>query len=129
MTNWRPYRRDRLGSVAVKTKYNGRTYASKAEAARAEELDLHVETGVILGWVRQVTFQLGPDHTWRADFLVFETTLHETPVTVEDVKGRETERFAKVRKLWAKYGPCPLRVLKRKGDKWDVEIVNGKATP
>jgi hypothetical protein len=68
-------------------------------------------------WIRQPTFRLGcPENVYRPDFLVVSAK----GVRVEDVKGVETSKFARDRKLWARYGPCPLWIVKGS----DVEIID-----
>lgn len=96
----------------VRTVYGGLPYDSKAEARRAAELDLMVRAGAIRGWTRQVTFRLGcMENVMRIDFLVWDV---DGSSWAEDVKGAETAKFKHDRKLWARYGPCPLHVLKGK---------------
>ena len=110
----------------VRTEYNGRTYASKAEANWAARLDL---AGDRWWWLPQVAFELG-DERYVVDFLVFgrwrEGGRNFWDVVAHDVKGFETPKFEKIRKLWAKYGPCPLVVVKRQGKNWTTEIIEGK---
>lgn len=108
---------------------DGILYASKAEAWRARDLNIMVEEGKIQSWDRQVRFQLGPDFTYRADFVVHHTS---TKCKAEDVKGVETSDFRRVRRLWKKYGVCPLVILTRVGrftplgtQEWDEEEVEG----
>lgn len=116
-------RRNRFGNVAKRTVYNGVTYDSKAEAEYASLLDLWVKAGYIHAWIRQVTVPLGPDFKTRIDFLVFATP---DEFDFREVKGLETARFKTVRRLWAKYGPCELHVLKKKGTIWSREVILGK---
>ena len=105
-----------------KTKSTGRTYDSKAEAGRAAELDRLVRTGSVRYWQPQVTFPLGDD-SLRVDFLVWRL---DGTVEAEDVKGYATADFARKKRLWALYAPCPLRVLKRTGAKWAIEVVEAR---
>jgi hypothetical protein len=108
-----PSSRNKYG--ATPTVYNGVRYDSKSEAARAALLDRNVEDGHALFWVGQPKFRLGvPENVYRADFLV--VTPHG--VHVEDVKGHETPKFKRDRKLWASYGPCELWVVR--GNKIEV---------
>jgi hypothetical protein len=103
----------------VRTEYAGEMYDSKAEAGRAMVLDAGVRSGEILWWLRQVRFTLGvPENVYRPDFLVV------TPegIHAEDVKGAETAKFRRDRKLWTAYGPCDLWIIK--GGK--VEVVEPK---
>jgi len=91
---------------AKPTEYNGRTYGSKGEAHRAKQLDLLIETKVITAWIPQPIFFLpDPTSTYRADFLV----VRDSEVWVEDVKKR-----------WLVHGRLPLRILKRKGDMFEI---------
>jgi hypothetical protein len=104
--------------------YKGRKYPSTAQAERAMYLDGRVEAGYVGWYLEEVKFPLGPDFSYRVDFLVFAVCSEMENcmfVVAEDVKGMETPRFRTVRKLWKKYGPCPLHVLK----KGKVEIVEG----
>lgn len=111
--------------------YRGIRYASEAEARRAKQLDLMQRAGEIWAWIRQPEFNLTDDSAvpWKyvADFLVVEPRgpwiwFH---VHVEDVKGVETPRFREAKKRWKQYGPFPLRVLRRKGNGWETEVVQG----
>ena len=118
--------------------YNGVLYASKAEAIRAQELDLLIRSGDVVFWIGQPLFRLGcEENTYRLDFLVVgfaggiadgiadqdEPYAFSCP-WVEDVKGFETQSFKRHKRLWKAYGPCELRVLKRKGSGWTTEIVS-----
>lgn len=122
----KPYRKQgRYGNVARRTEYNGVMYDSKAEASQACELDVEMQQGRIAWWIRQVTIALGPDFKTRVDFLVCVrwNYIHDLPgVYAVEVKGVEAREFKKVRKLWPKYGPFPLHIVKR----GDVEIIKGK---
>lgn len=113
-----------------RTEYNGVNYASKAEAARAEWLNSNnsVASGTEM-WIPQPKFRLGcPENVYVADFFVVTYDMDNgLDYHVEDVKGPETPKFKRDKKLWAKYGPCELHIVKRKGKRWDVEIVPGGA--
>ena len=104
--------------------YNGVTYYSNAEMLHAQSLDSAVKAGVIRGWARQCQVQLGSDFRTRVDFLVFR---HNGTVAFEEVKGVETPEFKTVRRLWAKYGPAPMYVMKRqRNGTCTTEEVDGK---
>lgn len=109
---------------AVRTLFLGRTYDSKAEAARAEQLKFEVDAGVARCVLPQPgTIRLGDDYMrFVPDFFVVSSDGH---CRYEDVKGVETAKFRLIRKAWAKYGPCDLWVVKLKGKRWDVEIIKG----
>ena len=101
----------------VPTVINGLRFSSKAEAARYSELKLLQAANQVRWFIRQPRFDLGNDITYVADFLVVwnadETTFSDTRVTVEDVKGVETDVFKLKRKLFeAQYGELTL-VTKR----------------
>lgn len=114
----------RVASPADRTWFY-RTYASKAEMLRALELDILRQQGVVRLVREQPVFKLGEDFTYRPDFVVGEASPGND--WAEDVKGHETKQFKTVRRLWAKYGPMPLRILKRKGSTWTVETIVGGA--
>lgn len=110
-------RRPKYGNK--RTEYNGRTYASKAEANRAMDLDALLAAGEIDGWKAQPRVELEPGIRCRPDFEVWGKTHW-----FEDVKGAETERFKLVKKLWRLHGPADLHVLHVKSGQ--VELVQGK---
>ncbi len=81
-------RRGKYG--AVPTEYNGATYPSKAEASKAQELDLLVKAGEIDFWLRQVPFPLGSGIIYRADFVLFKQCVDDDSlwgIRVVEVKG------------------------------------------
>ncbi len=98
--------------------YNHVVYHSKAEARRAQELDLLIRGGVVERWQRQVKFQLGLDVVYVVDFHV--TNIPGVLLTewVEDVKGHETREFKFKKKLWKKYGTMPLAIIKGRKVEW-----------
>ena len=103
----------------VPTVINGLRFSSKAEAARYSELKLLQAANQVRWFIRQPRFDLGNDITYVADFLVVwnadETTFSDTRVTVEDVKGVETDVFKIKRKLFeAQYGELTLVTKRRK---------------
>lgn len=94
---------------AVRVEYDGFTFDSKSEASYAKWLDSEKAAGRILFYVKQPKFTLGlPEMIYRPDFLVVGSNW----VVADDVKGSETAKFKKDKRLWLKYGPCPLRVVK-----------------
>lgn len=102
------------------TAANGLSYASKAEAKRADELDLLTKLHHIRGYISQPRFRLGcPENVYVADFLVFPK---KGDPWAEDVKGVQTQKFKRDTKLWKAYGPCKLHVLSGP----NTEIINGK---
>lgn len=93
------------------TEYDGRTYASRAEADRARALDLDKQSGSIKHWEPQPRFRLGcAENVYVADFIVWRM---DGSVHVEDVKGFESPKFKKDKRLWARYGPCELHIISR----------------
>lgn len=108
---------------AQRTQRGGVTFASKAEADRWEELKLLEGGGAIVHVQRQVTFRLGCDENrYLVDFLVWNTY---GEAHAEDVKGLETAAFKRHARLWRRYGPCDLHILKRKGAKWATQVIRG----
>ncbi len=102
------------------TWYNGLRFDSKAEADRAAELDMQKHVGAIIFWIPQVTFRLGcAENKYRVDFLV----ITEDGVRAEDVKGMETAKFKRDKRLWKAYGPCDLWIVKRKSSGWKVNVL------
>ena len=111
--------------------YNGVLYASKAEAIRAQELDLLVRADTVQFWIAQPLFRLGcPENTYRPDFLIIPIEDYGAAnyPWVEDVKGFETQSFKRHKRLWKAYGPCELRILKRKGKGWTTEVISPAET-
>jgi len=105
------------------TVFDGVKYASRAEAARARELDALFRAGKLRFWYSQPRFRLGvPENRYIADFLIID---RQGRVWVEDIKGVETDKFKHDRKLWLTYGPCPLHVLRWKRGKWVSEVFMG----
>lgn len=107
---------------AVRTEYNGVSYASKAEARRAEEL---TNDPNVIWFIGQPKFRLGvPENVYVPDFLV----CRETEVNhgeywpechAEDVKGMRTPKFNRDVKLWKRYGKMPLHIISGK----KVEVI------
>lgn len=96
----------------VRTEYpagSGEWYDSKAEAARAAALAEGKASGQYRLVLRQPTFRLGVvENVYRPDFLVVD---HVGDCWAEDVKGKPTPKFNRDKKLWARYGDVPLRVI------------------
>lgn len=102
--------------------YRGVRYDSKAEARRAEQLDEMLQAGEILFWMGQPKFRLGHHlNVYKPDFLVVGPGW----VRAEDVKGMETAKFKRDRKLWADCGQCPLWIIK--GGKAEIITPQGWA--
>jgi hypothetical protein len=112
---------------AIQTEYRGVRYASKAEAARAAELDLLILAGKVTWWLRQVPIDIGEagvDKPYRVDFLVCEEYRPDFfQVWAEDVKGIETSSFQRHLKQWRIRGPFPLHVIKN----GKTEIIQGRS--
>ena len=104
--------------------WRGVLYASKAERLRAEYLDELLRMGELIHVLEQPTYRLGcAENRYRPDFLCVD---RNGEVWAEDVKGMETQAFKRHKRLWRKYGPCPLRIVKLAGKKWKTtEIVEG----
>jgi hypothetical protein len=88
-----------------RTCYNNRTYASKAEAERAQYLDLEEKAGLIFGLCYQVRFPLYAGVTFIADFMYSELVKGSLTTIVEDKKGVRTPEYKiKKKQFEAKYG-------------------------
>ena len=71
----------------------------------------------------QPKFHLGVrENVYVADFMY---QCRDRVVTIEDVKGVETAKFKKDKRLWSRYGPMRLTLVKRKGSKWGFETIEG----
>lgn len=95
---------------AQKMTWAGETYDSKSEAAFAQQVVAPaLAAGEWLYVVRRARFRLGvPENVYECDWLV----VTQRYTFAIDVKGTETPKFRRDRKLWAAYGPCPLVVAK-----------------
>lgn len=98
---------------AKKTKYNGKTYASKKEAQRAQELDLLVRSGDITDLKEQVKFPIDiagkQVFTYIADFMYFDKLLNK--VVIEDVKGFQTAIFRLKKKCVEAYYSIEITIV------------------
>lgn len=99
--------------LAVRTEVDGRSFASKLEARRFQQLQLLWKAGEIRWFTCQVPFQLAAGIKYVADFLVVWA---DGRVTIEDVKGVETQAFRLKRKLFEPiYGPLTVLTSKEIG--------------
>ncbi len=121
LEGFRSPKKGRYGNVAKRTEYAGVSYDSKFEAEYAAKLDALKAVGEVAWSLRQVKVPLGADFSTRIDFVVARQIGAFYVFNGVEVKGVETREFAKVRKLWPKYGPFPLHVIKR----GEVEIIEG----
>ena len=78
----------------VRTTFQGREYASKREAQRAQELDLMEKAGEIAGWLPQWPFRLAGGIKYVCDFLVLQ---NDGTWRAEDVKSSATRKIATYR--------------------------------
>ena len=98
-----------------RTDVDGTVEDSKAQLHRANELRILLRAHEIAWFAKQPEFQLGADHTYRADFIVGDVTGR---IYAEDVKGGPGEReFQQTKRLWRKYGRMHLYVLEKKGQR------------
>jgi hypothetical protein len=112
-----PFARNKYN--AKKTEYGGVVYDSKSEAMHARRLDLLKQAGDVLWWLRQVPVMIGEpgvDKPYRIDFQV---QYRNGEVVGEEIKGVETPKFRRDKKLWRKRGPFPLHVIQGK----KVEVI------
>ena len=102
-------------SPASARTWRGRTYASKAECEFAKLLHTTAAPGTIIIEQPRVTLVEGFDY--RPDFLkIIPWPGREFNVGFTDVKGRETQRFRDVCRLWRQHMQVPLLVVKRLRD-------------
>ena len=93
-------------------RWQGRTYGSKAEMEYAKRLFWAREGGAIQDYVEQPRLWLGvPENKYVPDFLVVASDRSY----YIDVKGIETAKFKRDKKLWASYGRLDLLIMKRVG--------------
>lgn len=105
--------RIRVAPKAART-YRGVTYASKAERDYARHLAALKRKGVVTDVQRQVRVKLTEaEIVYIPDFLV---TFADGRVEYHEVKGMETDSWKVKKKLWTRYGPGVLVVIKKRGD-------------
>jgi len=92
------------------TRYRGWRFDSKFEAEYAKKLDALVGKRIVLWWLRQVPIDLTEDDRYKVDFLVF---YEDGTLEAVEIKGMETAAFRRTRRLWLKYGPMPLKIVKK----------------
>lgn len=86
----------------IKTKVDGFTFDSKAEASRYQELKLLRQAGAIQYFNRQPSFLFNSGIRYIADFMVCD---NDGQVWVEDVKGVETQAFKIKKAMFANEYP------------------------
>lgn len=111
-----PTKRDKFGRVPpAQRRWNGRTYGSKAEMQYAQQLALDPDALVIID---QPKLRLGvAENVYVPDFFVLRESSGPEYV---DVKGHETAKFKRDKKLWRQHGRVPLRIVR---DGRTVEII------
>jgi predicted nuclease of restriction endonuclease-like RecB superfamily len=94
---------------AKRVEFNGRAYASKAEAITGAWLQMLCKNGLI-GNIRhqQKVYLTDARIGYIPDFVIWDTVLRQD-VYVE-TKGFETNEWLIKKKLWKFYGPGTLRI-------------------
>lgn len=94
-----------------KTEVDGILFDSQMEANRYCELKYLLQAGEIQGFERQPSFIIDISGTrYRPDFIVCGK---DGCIWVEDVKGHETPKFKRDKRLWEiKYPWLPLKIIK-----------------
>ena len=93
-------------------RWQERTYASKAEMERAQQLYDLLAADVIVEIIEQPRLCLGdPEGVYIPDFLIIG---RNGDCHFEDVKGVETPKFKTDVKRWERHGRLPLRIVKKK---------------
>src|SRR5271157_5736179 len=115
------YRKPLTGRGAPKpTSLNGRRFPSKAQAKRADELEMLKRAGQVAWVLYEVPIDIGEpgvDKPYRVDFVVGQLTAHYPSgamayqVHAEDVKGFNTSSFNRHVKQWRIRGPFPLHII------------------
>ncbi len=101
--------------------YKGVVYDSIAEMGRAPELDLLMQQlGPMWTWSRQVKIQLGEDFATKVDFVIYRG---DEAMWAEEIKGFDTPQFKTVLRLWKKYQPMELRILRPRRGGWVTETI------
>lgn len=104
----------RVAPVGRRT-WRGRVYASMAEMEHAQRLHGDPTVRLVL---EQVPLRLGVvENKFVPDFFVLHTDGRWEFV---EVKGHETAKFRRDKKLWKAYGPGPLRIVR---DGRTVEVI------
>ena len=88
---------------------DGKKFPSKAERAHYDKLKILQKAGKILFFLRQVPFDLPGENKYVCDFMVF---WEDGTVSVQDVKGFETDSFRIKRRLLEETYPFELEVIK-----------------
>ena len=114
-------------SPADQRRLNGRTYGSKAEMEYARLLYMLVECGDVIDFVQQPRLWLGvPENVYVPDFLGIPNVRKPHYI---DVKGMETQKFKRDKKLWASYGRLDLHIVKKSGKNFKTtEVIEGGQT-
>ncbi len=87
-------KRNRLGSVAQRSEFQGVTYASKMECNYAAELELRRRAGEITEIRRQVRIPLDVNGRHICNYVIdFVVTLADGTIEYVEVKGFETDMW------------------------------------
>ncbi len=115
LTGQKAPKRHKYGVSAPEARtYNGKVYASKAEAVCAANMDLLIRIGEVREVVEQPRLWLGiREEVYVPDFLVIVMNGPLGHAYYVDVKGHETARFKHVKRLWRNYGRLPLHIVRR----------------
>lgn len=105
-------RRNKFGAVRSTSALTDRSFDSKAERRRGDQLRLLELAGAITDLEFQPQTRLSAANIgYKPDFRYVQDG-----VTIyEDVKGVATEGFRIKARLWGSYGPAQLRILKVRG--------------
>lgn len=105
------FKKNRLGSVATKTKLGGFTFDSKFEGSLYMYLQLLEKGGEIRDMRVKPNVRITDAKILMIpDFSAFHPDLNET--VYHEAKGFETEVWLLKKRLWRHYGPGRLRVYK-----------------
>ena len=93
---------------ADQRRYNGRTYASKAEMKRAMQLDADPTVRLV---IPQPIQMLVPGFKYTPDFGILWA---DGQFWFEDVKGFEDRHFKRVKAMWREHGKATLFIIDSK---------------
>lgn len=103
----------------------GITYASKGEMEVAKQLRTMLDGGHLIELAEQSEVVLDTKAVFKT-VVDFRTVKQDGTTEYVEVKGCQTKMWRLTRRMWAAYGPAPLRVVKPGSGKTIEVIVPGE---
>lgn len=103
----------------------GTTYASKGEMEVARQLRAMLDGGHLIELAEQSEVVLDPKGAFKT-VVDFRTVKQDGSTEYVEVKGCQTKTWRITRRMWAAYGPAPLRVMTPGSGKTIEVIVPGE---